>query len=162
MITQERLKFLFDLVDGRLIRKFKRGKAPKGTSSFSKDRDGYLVVGIDNKLYRTHRLIWLYVYGEHPIGDIDHINRDKTDNRPENLRCVTKSQNKQNMTVTKKSKSGIKGVYCHSQTKKWVAEIQCNYVKHSLGCYLTKEEAEAAYKAAAKIFHTMNAVVQQG
>lgn len=54
---------------------------------------GYVAIGIDGKLYKGHRLAWLYMTGEWPKDEIDHINRTKHDNRWVNLREATKEQN---------------------------------------------------------------------
>jgi hypothetical protein len=159
MLTQQTLKQFFDLSDdGRLVRKTNAGLAKKGTSSSCKDKDGYKVIGFKGRQHRVHRLVWLYVYGKFPDGPIDHINRIKDDNRPENLRLATPSQNRQNISMQSNNKSGIKGVWLHAQTKKWCASIVANKKSKHLGSFLTKEEAGAAYVAAAKVLHDCNCV----
>ncbi len=157
MITQQILHELFLLdKDGNLVRKKRAGRVKPGSYSLCKDKDGYIVVGINKKNYRAHRLVWLYVHGELPKCDIDHINRIKDDNRPENLRLVNKSQNRQNINMQKNNKSGLKGVWLHKQNKSWCASISINKKNKHIGCFETKEEAAAAYIAAAKILHECN------
>jgi hypothetical protein len=158
MLTQERVQHLFtyDKENGLLIRNFKTGRALAGTSSFAKDKDGYHIVGIDNKLYRTHRVIWLYVYGEFPSGFLDHINRNRTDNRIENLREVSKAQSRENIGVARSNKCGLKGIWLHKQTKKWCASICSNGKKIHLGSFDLIEDAYAAYQKAAFLYHTLN------
>jgi len=160
MLTQERVQHLFtyDGKNGLLIRNFGTGRAKGGKASLSKDKDGYNVIGIDNKLYRTHRVIWLYVYGEFPYGFLDHINRIRTDNRVENLREVSKAQSRENIGVSKSSKCGLKGVWLHKQTKKWCASIGSNGKNIHLGSFALIEDAYAAYQKAASIYHTINPI----
>ena len=79
---------------------------------------------------------------------VDHINRNKRDNRRENLRLANKSLNAFNSKIYKNNKSGVTGVYFRKDTKKWTAEIKVNYRKICLGCYETKEEAINARKKA--------------
>jgi len=155
MMTYEYLidLFSYDAQIGHLIRNYRRGRSAKGTRTTCKDRNGYIVVGIDGKLYREHRLIWLHHYGKFPESDLDHINCIKDDNRIENLREATKSQNKQNSLIYKNNKCGVKGVWLHKQTKKWCASISVNGKNKHIGSYKSLEEAEAAYKAAKKILH---------
>lgn len=62
-----------------------------------KKRDGYIYIRLDGRLWSAHRLAWLHHYGEHPRNTIDHINRDKTDNRIANLRDVSFLENMQNV-----------------------------------------------------------------
>lgn len=91
------------------------------------------------------------VVNQTPDGmDTDHINCDKLDNRKENLRSVTRSQNNANMPkIAKKCSSRFKGVCWHKQRGKWKAEIKLNGVKKHLGVFLTEEEAAEAYNKAA-------------
>lgn len=154
-LTQEMLHqfFTYDETTGNLIRKFKIGKAIEGKASQCKDRDGYLVIGVNQKLYRAHRLVWLYHKGEWPKKDIDHINRIRDDNRIENLREVTKSQNRQNNAVTKASKSGVIGVWLHKGTNKWCSSIGIGGKNVYIGSFDTIEEAAAAYQAKKKKLH---------
>ena len=155
MLTQQLLKELFVLTDdGRLLRKKPDGQIIE--RKISKDRDGYVLNFINGKLYREHRLIWLFVYGEMPNGILDHINRIKSDNRIENLRIVTHSENRQNIDKQSNNKSGLKGVWLHKNTNKWCSSIQVNKKNHHLGSFLTKEEAYEAYKNAAKTLHKIN------
>lgn len=82
--------------------------------------------------------------------DTDHINQNKLDNRKENLRTVTRSQNNFNSPPPKDNKSGTKGVFWHKQAKKWWAYININSKRQSLGMYKTSLEACNARNRAEK------------
>lgn len=112
---------------------------------------GYIVIQFNGKLYRAHRLAWFYMTGEWPKEDIDHINRIKDDNRWCNLREASRSQNNINSGMRKHNTSGLKGVFYRSdRPKKWQAKIGLNGRGKHLGYFNTKEEAHAAYLAAAR------------
>jgi hypothetical protein len=113
---------------------------------------GYLNIMIDGKEYRAHRLAWLYMYGSFPKNQLDHINRDRVDNRIANLRLASNSQNGANSNA-KPSFSGLKGAHWHSRDKKWFSAIYYNGKKHHLGRFATAEEAHAAYCEAAEKMH---------
>jgi HNH endonuclease/AP2 domain len=81
--------------------------------------------------------------------DTDHINGDKLDNRRENLRITTRSQNNMNQKKTRGT-SKYKGVHWHNQRNKWKAEIKINGKAKYLGLFLTEYEAAMAYNEAAK------------
>ena len=102
MLTQARLKELmtYDADTGIFTRIKSVNRAGKRVSNKT-NSDGYLSFCIDYKLYLQHRAAWLYIYGEFPVGHIDHINRVKTDNRLCNLRVVTEFENSQNTTPAK-------------------------------------------------------------
>lgn len=115
MITQEELKKLLYYEDGELIYVIHpKGLAKKGDSAGTLQPNGYKQVMIKRKRYYLHRLIWLYHHGQFPKAPnvLDHINRDKTDSRIENLRVVDRRQNAWNTTIDHrtKSKTGYRGV----------------------------------------------------
>ena len=87
---------------------------------------GYIYLSIMGKRYPAHRLAWLYVHGEFPEADIDHIDGDKTNNAISNLRKATRAQNAANSQTGKRNTSGIKGVSWSKTAKKWVARIVMN------------------------------------
>lgn len=151
-----RRRFKYDRKLGVLVRRFNSGKAKAGTHSTAKDRDGYLVVGINKKLYRAHRVVWLYVYGKWPDADIDHINGIKHDNRISNLRDITRSRNKQNQKAQKNNKCGFKGVWLHKQTGRWCATICHLGKKIHIGSFETIQEAAQAYAEKAAELHEFN------
>lgn len=108
--------------------------------------NGYIQIRVDYTRYLAHRLAWFYVYGEWPPIDIDHINRDRRDNRISNLRIATRKQNNANRMG--KARSGFKGVV---ETKYgFRAAISIDNRFKNLGTYKTVEEAHAAYCRAAK------------
>ena len=96
------------------------------------------------KTLSAHRVVWAIYYDKWPTDQIDHINRDKTDNRIVNLRDVDNATNTNNHPIRKTNKSGVVGVYKHSQTGKWVAQITKNYKCYHLGCFDTVQEAKQA------------------
>jgi hypothetical protein len=104
-------------------------------------RRGYLTLKVGGETYSLHRLIWMMFYGEDP-GDyeIDHIDRNKSNNRIDNLRLVDRSQNCFNCDRTNKNKSGHIGVSYNKRDKLWCAKIG----KKGLGYYKTKEDAITA------------------
>jgi hypothetical protein len=114
--------------------------------------DGYRVIGIDGKNYYAHRVIWLIVQGEW-IDEIDHRDLNPSNNRWNNLRKATQSQNMANQALPPHNTSGFKGVFWHKQRGYWVARIKVMGAYQHLGCFSTKEGAGAAYeKAAVAVF----------
>ena len=103
--------------------------------------------------YSVHRLIFLYHFGHLP-ETIDHINGIRTDNRIENLRAATYSENNRNRPVSKYSTSQCKGVhYNRRNTKPWNVRIRIDGKMRSLGYYHTIEEANVVYQAAAEKYY---------
>lgn len=107
----------------------------------------YERIYIDRRSYLAHRLAWFYVHGQWPVGELDHINRVKSDNRLCNLREATPAQNSANRGTRSDNKSGFKGVYWSRSG--WVAVIGRNGTRRFLGRHPTAEAAAAAYMEAA-------------
>lgn len=105
---------------------------------------GYFTIMVDGKAYYAHRLAWLLHTGKWPKHEIDHINRVRSDNRIENLREATKSQNKINSDIWRNNKSGYKNVHFHKATKKWAAEVKRNGKTQHIGLFVTPEAANLA------------------
>lgn len=110
----------------------------------------YVMVWIDGKLYRAHRLAWLFVYGAWPIENIDHVNGDGCDNRIANLReCDQQQNNGNHKRLNRKNTSGYRGVSWRADKGKWKAYINRQNRQCHLGYFETAEAAYEAYKAAA-------------
>jgi len=147
---------------------------PRGNNYFDKtfagrdctcfDKDGYKVIktrlNARVRCFQAHRVAWLLYYGEWPDGTIDHIDRDKTNNKIANLRVVTVSQNSRNRSCRKDSVSGYKGV---RKLPKGTYRIKiCKDGKHFYReGFLTPEEAALAYNDMAKELHGEFAVLNQ-
>lgn len=110
---------------------------------------GYIKISIDKVIIPAHRIIWAMVYNSWPFGEIDHINGNRSDNRIENLREVTRQQNCMNRSKAINNKSGYKGVSWHSEGNKWQAHISVAGKSIYLGLYKTAKDAHDAYEAAA-------------
>lgn len=111
-------------------------------------RGGYLLGKIDNIDLRAHRLAFALFHGAWPVGEVDHINGDVTDNRIVNLRDASPSQNCRNQKMPKNNRSGALGVWFDARRQKWRAEARHGGVNHKLGSFLTREDAEIARSAA--------------
>lgn len=152
-LTVERLRELlhYDPETGVFTWKVNRGHmARAGLVAGNLRSDGYRQIKVDGVLYRAHRLAWFHVTSKWPEGDLDHENLRKDDNRFDNLRPATDSQNKANVSANSNNRLGVKGVYFRGHlSRPFVASIQVNGRKRHLGCFETAEEAGAAYALAA-------------
>lgn len=121
-----------------------------GRIAGKKGPTGDIVTGFDGRTFRAHRLIWLMVYGRWPLGDIDHVNGIPSDNRIDNLRECTRSNNCANTKRPKTNLSGFKGASLHRKSGKFAARIRVRGKRIWLGLYDKPELAHAAYVKAAK------------
>lgn len=119
-----------------------------GKEAGSINTKGYMKITIAPNLHSAHRLAWLYVYGELPDGQIDHINGDKTDNKISNLRCVSNEINCKNQSLAKNNTTGILGVHFSSTSRRWIARINAGGNRQYLGCFSTLLDACSARKSA--------------
>jgi hypothetical protein len=102
----------------------------------------------------AHRVIWKMFNGEIPPKmDIDHINGNPWDNRLQNLRLATRSQNSHNSRKSSRNTSGYKGVSWFPPTKRWTAQIAFEGVNYKLGYFIKKEDAIEARRRAAEKLH---------
>ncbi|WP_409242962.1 HNH endonuclease, partial [Enterobacter hormaechei] len=97
---------------------------------------------------------WMYVHGELPELDIDHINGNPSDNRLENLRLVTHQQNMCNRKKRNDNSSGYPGVCFHKTNNKWHASIRVKGKRIHLGYFKTAKEAYDKYVEASKKYHS--------
>lgn len=148
-VTQEFLKEVFEYKDGKLFWKKRISiRCVLGKEAGDVKDHGYRHVGVSKKRYLAHRLIYFMFYGEQP-QEIDHIDGNRDNNKIENLRSVTRSQNNMNSKMNRRNKTGHKGV--RKNIHKWVASLGQKHI----GSFDTKEEAsEAYYKEACKRFGT--------
>lgn len=157
MITQQQLKehLSYDQNTGIFISEKTYGQPIKGKQLGTLHSTGYIVIRINDKLYKAHRLAWLYIYGEFPAC-LDHINRVRSDNRIANLRSICQKQNTQNSGLSKSNRSGLKGVGWCAKLSKWRAKIMFNRKTIHLGYFADKNDAHIAYCKAAKKYHSIN------
>jgi hypothetical protein len=148
-----RLRLAYDPETGRFTRRVPGARRWKvGDLVGCRNSAGYLATEINGKNFFLHRLAWLYVHGEWPKFDIDHINGIKDDNRIANLRDVSKSVNLQNQRRPHAgSSSGYLGV--SRSGAKFVASIRCVGKLKSLGTYETAAEASEVYQLAKLMLH---------
>jgi hypothetical protein len=131
----------------------RRRKAGELAGGAVKSEKGRMSLGFQNKDYKVHIIAWVCQTGEWPKHQIDHINENPSDNRWENLRAATKSQNMRNISKIKSNTSGFKGVGWHKQTEKWRAYIIADGRTYHLGLFPSKEDAAKAYADAAIRLH---------
>lgn len=104
------------------------------------DNLGYKSLGLLGRQYRQHRLAFLYMTGKWPEDQVDHINGIRSDNRWENLREATNQQNGWNKQYTKRSKTGVKGVFPSGD--KFQVQIRYKGKARYCGTYETLELAQ--------------------
>ena len=121
------------------------------------DPAGYVRISVLGKQYKAHRLAWLYVTGEWPAEEIDHINGIRSDNRWGNLRDVSKRVNQQNRRCAREgTATGLLGVSRDLKSNTHVARITVDGQLKTIGHFKTAESAYAAYVDAKRIYHEGN------
>jgi hypothetical protein len=158
MVEQGRLKDVvnYDPETGIFTWAKSRKGCTQGKTVGTLKDNGYLHIGIDGKKYLLHRLAWLYVHGEFPSNDVDHIDGCRTNNKINNLRSVSRSMNLENMRFAKShnKSTGILGVYKHND--KFTSRICVRGKDVYLGVFDTSDEAKSAYLDAKRSFHQGN------
>lgn len=114
--------------------------------------DGYRKVRYGGIAYREHHIVWLLTYGSFPDDLIDHKNRNRSDNRPSNLRLASHAENGKNKSRQRNNLSGVPGVYWSTEHRKWKVQISVNNKRKFLGLFdcleearVVKQKAEATY-----------------
>ena len=155
MITQARLLELlhYDSGTGIFTWAAARQRGTVGAVAGTVRPDGYVSIMIDGRSHQAHRLAWLYVYGQFPSAGLDHINREKSDNRIANLRTATVAENGKNRNVNTNNTSGYKGVCWFKPRSKWRARAVLRGKEHSLGYFTTAEAASEAYEEFTRQHH---------
>lgn len=125
-LSQEMAKEIFEYnpITGVVCWKCSKGRRKAGKVITNKDSEGYLRVGLGRKSYKLHRIIWLLTHGYMPEYYIDHINRNKSDNRLCNLREVSHTCNLRNSSVAINNTTGVKGVRYRSEYGVYIAQIK--------------------------------------
>src|SRR4051794_16317587 len=111
---------------------------------------GYCQIHIQGKSYQRSHLVWLYVTGQLPVDEIDHINHNPTDDRIENLRPASRSQQLANRRQMGHNTSGYRGVYFDPRKQRWAARISIFGKRKRLGTFETPEEASAVVDQAGR------------
>lgn len=165
-LTREMLKEMFEYrEDGNLIRKHtvsgngnKAGRVV-GTKPRMTRGNRYSVTTINGSHWCVHKLIYLYHHGRVP-SQLDHVNGNTADNRIENLREATSSENMRNRKIFSNNKSGHKGVSWSKAHGKWFVYMNVNNARKNFGYY---DDLEIAALLASEVrdLHHGNFVCQR-
>ncbi|WP_049207406.1 HNH endonuclease [Serratia marcescens] len=142
-----RALFNYNPDTGVLTNRVTRGNsktAEKGGISTNRVVGGYKIVKIFGITHMEHTVCYVHHHGALPDGFIDHINRDRGDNRIANLRVVNRRQNNINTRIRSDNASGFKGVSFHKKSGKWISYVSVNNKRHHLGYFDTPELAHDA------------------
>lgn len=137
IITKDYLNYLFEYKNGKILWKNKTSKHANvviGKEAGHLRSDGYKQVVINNKIYQTHRIIFMMFNGFMP-DKIDHKDNNPSNNLIENLREASHCQNMHNAKKRKDNSSGYKNINFHKATNSWIVRIAINGVRKHFGCY---------------------------
>ena len=152
-LTQERLQELleYNADTGVFTFRLSRGNMRMGSTAGCVRKNGYVKIVVDNRDYQAHRLAFLAMTGSFPVGQVDHRNGVRNDNRWQNLRDVSGAENGRNRGLASNNASGYQGVSWIKRDQRWQASIEDGGKRRSLGLYRTPEDAHAAYARAAAV-----------
>jgi hypothetical protein len=130
-------------------------RIPAGSVAGTLNKEGYRYVIVDGRHYRAARVIWLWMTGKWPLGQVDHKDRGTSNDKWENLREATGSQNKANSRKYRNKSCSLKGVQAVQKRHsiRYRAVVTKDGVRRSIGNFGTPEEAHAAYVKAAQELH---------
>jgi hypothetical protein len=135
---------------GIFTHKISRGRSIKGKAAGNLSDKGYVRISIDGVHFKAHRLAWFYCFQEWPDGLLDHEDKNKSNNRLDNLREATSVQNGHNTHLYSNNSTGFTGVSWHVASGKFIAQIRINSKTAYLGLYTSAQDASEAYQKVAK------------
>lgn len=136
----------YDPTSGYLWWKVRGSRRQLNRPAGSPNGSGYTKIGFHGKGYKAHRIAWLLTTGRWPEGQIDHLDGNRSNNRIENLREVSGSDNSRNARMRFDNTSGVSGVGWHKPSKKWFARVYVNRNQKWLGYFDDKDKAERVVK----------------
>ena len=153
MLSQKRLKenLHYDPATGNFTWLVNKKRSCKGEIAGSYQYPmgkKYRRISVNGKVYSAHRLVFLYMTGDFPLNEVDHIDGDGCNNKWANLRVVTSAENWKNKKTYNNNTSGACGVTLHKGTGKWQAQIKTNGVNKFLGLHKSFETACTIRKGA--------------
>jgi hypothetical protein len=155
-LTYEKLRELLEYnpATGIFTRRVSTSNAIKaGDVAGWTDGHGYTCISLLNETWKAHRLAHFYMTGQWPSADIDHKDTDRSNNRWDNLRESTRTQNLANARLSQANTSGLKGASFHKSTGKWRATISVGDRQRYLGLFDCKAAAHFAYLIEADRLH---------
>ena len=144
MLTFAELHESYDYANGNLFRRKATKGYAAGTRIGYQKEDGRWRTVIGARRYYLHRLIFQWFHGYVP-SEVDHVNGDHTDNRVENLRACSRSENQRNTGLRSSNKSGVKGVHS-APGGTWIAMVASDEGRKYLGVFKDLKEAEAVVR----------------
>lgn len=170
MLTQKELKRLLHYNPSTGVftwllspaRQIKDGDVAGCVSTYQGNKK-YRLIRVSGELHLAHRLVFLYMKGAFPTGEVDHINGSGLDNRWVNLRQVSSRENSKNTRLRSDNTSGFVGVSWSKSTRKWRASIDVNGKRKHIGYFIGKQDAiKARMSASAEHgFHPNHGATQQ-
>lgn len=124
--------------------------AGKRAGNFS---DQYVQIDIDGITHKAHQIAWLLATGNWPTAAIDHRDTNKSNNKIQNLRLATSSQNSSNAVIYSNNTSGVKGLTWRKNRNCWCARITVRYKVIVIGHFHSKSEAISALENARHKYH---------
>lgn len=123
-------------------------------AGYYRPKDGFFSIAFNESRLLLSRVIWIYHNGEIPENmEIDHINRNRLDNRIENLRICHRHENAWNTERRIDNTSGVKGVHWNPKNQNWRARLSVNKIIMEIGSFQTLEQAANAIKQARLAYH---------
>lgn len=156
MLTQQQLLDVLecDPINGKLFWKIPARRRKVGDEAGALRPDGYVQIQINYELHLAHRLMFLATTGVYPTLEIDHINRNRSDNRMVNLRITTRKENGENLSIAKNNSSGFRGVSWDSVRNKWRVQVKHLQKNIFIGRYDSIVDAVNASMEARKFIFT--------
>ena len=151
-LSQQLLQETFSYEDGNLIWKKQTGRRVPVGQIAGRDNHGYRMIGLMGKGYLSHRLIFMFHHGYFP-PEVDHIDGNKSNNKIENLRAATHSENLKNQKLRYDNTSGIKNVGWAKREQRWRVRLTVNGKDKHIGYFKDRDLADLVAIEACDLYH---------